>query len=158
MFFLRLSTPFVALALLAACDRTDRDRSTTRDPGTTTVTGGNPVTGNNPGTTTVTGASLSKDSALSRIIAARCDREATCNNVGADKRYASQDVCAQKLRADLGEALNANECARGIDQKELDECLAEIKTENCNNPIDKLERLAACRTSDLCLKTGAPNR
>ena len=50
------------------------------------------------------------------------------------------------------------ECPRGVDSKELDECLESIKTESCNNPIDTISRLAACRTSDLCLKSDTPNR
>lgn len=66
-------------------------------------------------------------------------------------------MCGLKLRADMGEDLNTQECPNGIDQKELEERLTEIRSESCNNPIDKIERLAACRTSDLCLETSAPN-
>ena len=96
--------------------------------------------------------------AIDRIVAARCARESTCNNVGVDKRYASSQACSQKLKADMKDDLNVNECPRGIDQKELNECLESIQKEDCNNPIDAISRLAACRTSDLCLATGAPNR
>lgn len=133
MSILRFSAPLVAFVLLGAC-KSDREAA-------------------DPGTTTVTGAAVSNDSAVARITAARCAREASCNNVGTDKRFTTQETCTQKIQGDLKNDLNAQECPRGIDQKELNECLAEIKSEDCNNPIDKIERLAACRTSDLCLKT-----
>jgi hypothetical protein len=113
------------------------------------------------GTTTVTGANVgtvSNESAINRIVAARCAREAACNNLGTDKRFTSRDLCSQQLRSDMRDDLSAKDCPRGIDQKELDECLTEIQNENCNNPIDMIGRLAACRTSDLCLKTDTPNR
>ena len=115
----------------------------------------------NVDTTTVTGANVgavNNENAIARIVAARCAREAACNNVGADKRFTSGEVCTQKVKADMRDDLNAKDCPRGIDQKELNECLTEIKNENCNNPIDMIGRLAACRTSDLCLKTDMPNR
>src|SRR5690606_22494340 len=108
------------------------------------------------GTTTVTGANVarvSNESAIDRIVAARCAREAACNNVGTDKRFTSSDVCSQKIKTDMRDDLSAKECPGGIDQKELNECLEEIKNENCNNPIDMIGRLAACRTSDLCMNT-----
>jgi hypothetical protein len=147
--------PALCLVALGACNRdrvdvdkregrvtvdTDRDRS-----GTTTVTGAN------------VGA-VGNENAIERIVAARCAREAACNNVGADKRFTSRDLCTQKIKADMRDDLNAKDCPRGIDQKELNECLVEIKNEDCNNPIDMIGRLAACRTSDLCLKTDLPNR
>ena len=142
MSILRLATPFVCVVALGACNR---ERAVDRDPGTTTVTGANVP-------------SVSNGSAVGRIVGARCARELACNNVGSDRRFASQDVCSQSLRIDMKDDLNASDCPQGVDQKELEGCLAEIKSESCNNPIDKIERLAACRTSDLCLKTRAPNR
>lgn len=137
---------------VAGCrDRADRERAGERG----TVTGETRTT-EQTGTTTVTGANvINNQSAIDRIVSARCAREATCNNVGTDKRYANQQACTQKIKADMKEDLNVNECPRGIDQKELNECLEEIKNENCNNPLDTIGRLAACRTSDLCLHTGS---
>jgi hypothetical protein len=138
---------------LGACNR-DRDRVVDRDrpgPGTTTQ---------DPGTTTVTGAnvSLNHEGAVAGIVEARCTREAACNNIGLDKRYGNRDSCVAKLKSEMQNDLNASDCPKGIDRKELDECLSEIRSESCNNPIEKIERLAACRTSDLCLKTDTKNR
>ena len=144
-----IAVPVLCLVAAAGCNRDrDRDRGTVDlDPGA--------------GTTTVTGANVnfvSSSSAIDRIVAARCAREATCNNIGADKSFATRDACSQKLRGDMRDDLGANECPHGVDQKELNECLQSIQKEDCNNPIDMIGRLAACRTSDLCQSTDMPNR
>jgi hypothetical protein len=114
-----------------------------------------------PGTTTLTGANVGvveNQAAIDRIVGARCERETSCNNVGPNKTHVNAQACTQKLKFDMREDLNAKDCPRGIDQKELNECLDDIRKEACNNPIDSISRMAACRTSDLCLKTNAPNR
>ena len=154
-----VSIACVGLGLLsvAGCrDRADRERMGERvGERVTDETRPN----ERPGTATVTGANVvNNQSVIERIVAARCARESTCKNVGADKRFTNADACTQKLKADMKDDLNVNECPRGIDQKELNECLESIQKEDCNNPIDAISRLAACRTSDLCLATGAPNR
>jgi hypothetical protein len=105
------------------------------------------------GTTTLTGATVvNNQTAIDRIVAARCAREAACKDVSPDKRVGTQESCTQKLKTEMKNDLNVNECPRGIDQKELTKCLDAIKKEDCNNPIDAISRLAACRTGELCLK------
>lgn len=149
---IRILVPAACLIAVAACSR-DRDRVGRDGLGTEGRT--------LPGETTVTGANVGKlgnDVAIRRIVEARCAREQSCNNVGGDRRYSSNDACMQTVRGDMKDDLNANDCPHGIDQKELDECLSAIKTESCNNPIEKIERVAACRTSDLCLATADRNR
>lgn len=161
------ATALLAVVAVAGCnrDRTDRsDRPVTVDdrPGIGVREQDNREQENKDfGTTTITGAnvgSVSNHGAVDRIVAARCARETTCNNVGVDKHFQNAQACTQKLKADMKEDLSAEECPRGIDQKELDECLQAIRNEDCKNPIDTISRLGACRTSDLCLKTSAPNR
>jgi hypothetical protein len=90
--------------------------------------------------------------ALDSIVLARCDREARCNNIGADRRYASRDACLSKIHSDWHDELNLTECPGGVDQNELSECLQEIRNEDCNNPFEKLGRVAACRSGELCRK------
>jgi hypothetical protein len=53
------------------------------------------------------------------------------------------------MRADGYDELGV--CRLGVDQKELQSCLAEIADEDCGGPIDRLERKAACRSGELCL-------
>lgn len=107
------------------------------------------------GTASVTGADLggmSNDLAIERIVGARCARETACNNVGADKHFVSPEVCARELHSRIGDDLKPAECPRGLDEAALDKCMDAIRTESCSNPTDAIQRLAACRTSDLCIK------
>jgi hypothetical protein len=140
------SLVLVGLVCVVAATGCNRDRVTDRDrTGSATITGGNVAT-------------VPNQSGIDRIVGARCAREAACNNIGADKRYSDQNACTQKIRGDMHDDLNTRDCPAGVDSKELDECLAEIKNQDCNNPLDLIGRLAACRTSDMCKHSNAPNR
>ena len=147
----------LCFAALFACKDKGIDRDGNESPGDRSG-----AAGDRSGTTTVTGANvgggLSNALAVERVVAARCARETACNNIGSDKHFTDYDVCSRQLRMQIGKDLDPGACPSGIDAKELDECLESIRTESCNNPIDTISRLAACRTSDMCLKTGAPNR
>lgn len=88
--------------------------------------------------------------AVQSIMQARCAREQRCNNIGPDREYASQQACLTRVEADWNNELSARECPGGVNQSELNECLEEIRNDDCNNPIDTLGRFAACRQSDLC--------
>jgi hypothetical protein len=92
--------------------------------------------------------------AIDAITNERCAREQRCGNIGADQKFSSHDECTTKTRSDWAGDLSAYECPGGIDQKELNECLAEIRNDDCNNPFDSLERIVACRSSDICLNVG----
>jgi hypothetical protein len=120
-----------------------------------------PAGGDRVGTTTVTGADvgvLTSDLAVERIVAARCARESACNNVGADKHFVDNEACAHSLQSKLADDLKPSECPRGIDAAAADRCMDAIRTESCNNPIDTISRLAACRTSDMCLKPASTKK
>jgi hypothetical protein len=137
--------PAVALVAIAGCERkTNRveptfdDRTAGRDlppKNDDLAVGGGPIALNN---------------AVDKIVEARCDRELKCANVGADKKFADRAACSAAVKKSLADELNAEDCPAGIDTKELDECLHESRNEDCKNPFDKVGRLAACRTSDLC--------
>jgi hypothetical protein len=87
------------------------------------------------------------------IVAARCDREARCDNVGPSKTYADRNACTSKLSAETESDLNLKDCPRGVDRAKVDECLSKIHGQECNNPIDALSRVSACRTGALCMDT-----
>ncbi|MDO9022554.1 MAG: DUF6184 family natural product biosynthesis lipoprotein [Deltaproteobacteria bacterium] len=91
--------------------------------------------------------------AVDRIAAARCEREQRCEHVGQGRRFDSEGACRSSVRASFADDLNPTECRVGIDQGELRECLEEVRNESCGNPIDTLERVVACRTTDLCRET-----
>ena len=144
-----LAVTLAASALAAfACDR-----DATRTDATATATPANREGG--VGTTPMTNkATVSNDQAIQNLVNARCEREARCNNVGPGKQWASAEACRSDLTAKNRDELKASECPGGIVQKELDECLADVRKETCDSPLDTLTRLAACRSSDLCKATG----
>jgi len=93
----------------------------------------------------------SNDRAISAITDERCDRDLRCNNIGPDKKYTSRDECVRKLTDSGYSSLGPTECRSGINQSELSQCLQSIRNEQCDSPLDTLERLAACRSGKLCM-------
>ena len=94
--------------------------------------------------------SESNERSISAITNERCDREFRCQNIGTDKRYQSRDECVRKLNDSGFDSLGPSKCRSGIDQGELSQCLQSIRNEDCNNPLDTLERIASCRSGELC--------
>jgi hypothetical protein len=94
------------------------------------------------------------ESATIRLVAARCDREVACNLIGAKERFANIDTCTARLTTSTRRDLKPTECPNGVDEKRLSACVTAIHDEECNNPLEILSRIAACRTSALCLKSG----
>jgi hypothetical protein len=91
-------------------------------------------------------------SAVDAMATATCDHAQRCNEIGMaeGQDYATRESCMAEERKELSDDLNAKACPGGIVQKELDECLAEARNQDCNAPFDAIEKLAACRTSDIC--------
>jgi hypothetical protein len=102
----------------------------------------------NPSTTSA--VVVDNDHAINALTKARCDREDACNNLGADKKYDSFDACEREIRHDTAITLRPEKCVNGVIAERLDSCLDQIRTERCGNPIDKIERVAACRKMMLC--------
>lgn len=84
------------------------------------------------------------------IAQARCAREARCDNIGGDKKFSSTDDCATRIREDWREDLSARQCPEGVDQTQLNECLREVRFEDCASPFDTLSRMAACTSNQIC--------
>ncbi|MBX3203489.1 MAG: hypothetical protein KF764_00410 [Labilithrix sp.] len=104
-----------------------------------------------PATTTTTTGALSHDDAVMRLASARCDREVSCNDVGAGKKYADRDTCMREAGQNARGTLRADQCAT-LDQSNLSSCLNDIKNERCSNPLDSLERVASCARGKLCIE------
>jgi Family of unknown function (DUF6184) len=124
----------VTMGLLAACGGSNREPA---------------VPGTSPG---VTNAQMADSAVVGRLATARCDREQTCNNVGAGQKYVSRENCMDQMRGSLANDLNAYECPRGIDEERLDRCMAAIRNEECGHPLDTIGRMDKCRTGSLCMK------
>ncbi len=89
-------------------------------------------------------------SAVESIAEARCARESRCENIGPDKRYSSMEDCVARVREDWRDDLDARACPSGVNETQLNECLGEIRQEECSSPFDTLERVAACTASQIC--------
>jgi hypothetical protein len=91
-------------------------------------------------------------SAVASIAAARCDREVRCRHIGPKEKYRSRAACVADLERDKRDDINSDVCTGGVREKELNECLASIRDEDCGNPLDTISRLNTCRTGNLCVK------
>lgn len=101
--------------------------------------------------TSTTSANIGPSNAVRRIADARCDRAASCNDIGGrDKKFDSRADCVREMRRDANDKLDEKECASGIDEGRLNECVREIRSERCGNPFDSIERAASCRRAELC--------
>ena len=89
--------------------------------------------------------------AATAIVSMRCEREMHCDNVGESKKYSSAQDCSDRIRSDWKDALNARHCPNGVNDAELDECLAKIRGEDCSSPLDTLSRLSECTRGQICL-------
>jgi hypothetical protein len=130
---------FSAIALLAACSRDSRPAE---EPA--------PASAYDPTNEAELRPASRAASAAESITEARCAREQRCENIGADKKYSSFADCSARIKNDWKDELNARECPGGVDQKELDECLASIRNEDCNSPFDTLGRLSECMVAPIC--------
>ncbi|MGH7298596.1 MAG: DUF6184 family natural product biosynthesis lipoprotein, partial [Polyangiaceae bacterium] len=83
---------------------------------------------------------------------ARCAREQGCSHVGAGTTYATTSVCMDKMRADLANELNSYNCPKGLDSDQVSHCLLAIENEQCDHPLDTIQRIDKCDTSVLCAK------
>jgi hypothetical protein len=98
-------------------------------------------------------ASTHDTAVVDRLSSARCDREAACDNVGDGKKYASQQVCMDKMRGGIANDINSYQCPRGIDGTAVQECLAAIGNEECGaHPIEAITRMDRCRSGAMCMK------
>lgn len=93
--------------------------------------------------------------AVGELARARCEREVRCENVGYSKRWTSETACRTEVQQSLSRDLNAQSCRAGLDERELGECMRDVRAEACDSPLDTLSRLASCRTSGLCRNIGA---
>jgi hypothetical protein len=100
---------------------------------------------------TMTPASRAR-SAAEQLAHARCEREQGCGNIGNDKTYSSSQDCLTRVSNDWKDDLNARECPGGINQKQLDECLGQIKAEACSSPFDTLARITECTSAQICIE------
>lgn len=96
-------------------------------------------------------ASPERASAVESIAEASCARESRCDNVGPRLEYSSTEDCLRRMGERWTRELDARACPREIDDAGLNECLNEIRADDCGNPFDTLERVAACTPAQMCV-------
>lgn len=89
-------------------------------------------------------------SASEQLAEARCSREVRCNNVGAEKRYASLEDCLTRVWTEWQGDFDSRECPAGVDPTAFDRCLTEIRVLECSSPPESLELIPACQAASLC--------
>ena len=104
---------------------------------------------NNPPAVSTTGGNFAvqNDEAVHRLTAAHCDHAKACNS----HSYADEASCKREVHNDMQSELRVGECPGGIRERRLAKCLQEIQNEKCGNPLDKISRLATCRSGSLCI-------
>ncbi|MDB4931113.1 MAG: hypothetical protein JWM10_3597 [Myxococcaceae bacterium] len=97
-----------------------------------------------------TPTAMAFNDAINTLVDARCGQEQRCNNIGDGKRYGSGSACQQQVRAGFSDDLVPAECPDAVDRRALAACVKEVGDEACGPPLDRLARLANCRTVALC--------
>ncbi len=139
--FTNVTMLVLGAGLALACNRSTgrqpetASRTSSTDP---TPSGMTPASGTRP--------------ASEQIARARCEREQDCGNIGPDKTYSSSQDCLARIQSDWKDDLNARECPGGINQHQLDECMAQVRAESCGNPFDTLARITECTQGQICIE------
>jgi len=105
------------------------------------------------GTTMTTSAGwVPISDATQKFAADRCEWEAACNNVGQGRKFSDSNVCLSESQRKLQSELGTAGCARAIDAGEFAECLQAVHDERCEQSLDSVTRLKACRAEKLCVQ------
>ena len=80
----------------------------------------------------------------------RCSLADRCANIGPGRSYATREVCEKQAQADEMNELTNQNCPYGVDQGKLHDCLQDLRTQHCGNPIDKLSSVHTCSHGNLC--------
>ena len=87
--------------------------------------------------------------AIRKIAAARCDREARCNNVGAGRKFATRTDCLATMASYKLSHINFDKCPLGVTEPKVETCVQIISAEDCST-ARALARIDACRVRALC--------
>lgn len=111
----------------------------------------NPPKEPNPGVQTTSAGVVANKDVVPRITEARCEHAKRCGQFGADKKYKDEAGCKSEISHDLEADFSAKECPHGVKTERLSTCVSKARGEECGNVADKLNRVADCRQSQLCI-------
>lgn len=132
----KLLIGLATLCSAAACERARRESILLEPTGPAQIQPGRPA---------------AFPSGAAHVIAqVRCAREERCNNVGEGRNYGTAEECLRRVYVEWREDLNLLECPRGIREGGLAECLRAIRTSQCAEIFDTLQRWVACSEGRIC--------
>jgi hypothetical protein len=139
----RISFALAGLSVAAAALAVGCAHGTTETAGTATVTSG-ATSG-----VKVTGASSTNQAAM-RLADEICARETACGAIGDGARYRTEEACMADQGASAPVQLSRWTCTPTQTQAGFEECLAAIRSERCETPLPRVDRLVACRSASVC--------
>jgi len=83
-----------------------------------------------------------------RIAGEQCARLERCADVGGDRRYVDRTACLNNQHVIARRELDAAECAGGVTNDRLEQCLEAIRFDDCAK--SKLGVVSACESRTLC--------
>ena len=103
------------------------------------------------GQTVTTGARmLMNDDAAMMLTNARCQRESSCDNIGATRRFSDPDACRRSLFNATQATISPQACPVGVDEAKLSLCVTSVRNQPCDDPDASPDESPACRRSELC--------
>ncbi len=102
-------------------------------------------------TVETTGARYAPNDAAIRLLSQqRCTHEAQCGHVGPGAAFDSVASCTAATDLDERSSVGVDACPYGVDQPQLDKCLAAIRARACSNPMPALADVMGCGHLILC--------
>ncbi|MDB4942878.1 MAG: hypothetical protein JWP97_2412 [Labilithrix sp.] len=103
------------------------------------------------GTTEVTSAPVrtsASDPAAMRLADEMCGRASSCNEIGKDGKYRTEEACQSDQGIKAPAEMKRWACTPSQDA--LDLCLAAIRGEKCETQVSQLDALPQCTSSAVC--------
>ncbi|MBX3185562.1 MAG: hypothetical protein KF819_01050 [Labilithrix sp.] len=130
---------FAPFALLAGCARPSE-----MPTGTATVTGGTPEG--------VRVTNVPDDPIALRIADEMCRRSEACGDIGRGGGYTTIEACMSDQGALAPGQVSRWSCAPSLTQASFEACLVAIRSERCDTPLARADRLRACRDEAVCAR------
>jgi Family of unknown function (DUF6184) len=89
---------------------------------------------------------------VDQLAEAWCDRQRSCDRVGAGQAYATYFDCVKQTRTAGRRDLDSLRCPHGIDSTRAQACVAAIGRQPCSDDVIVLLAPEQCRGADLCVE------
>jgi hypothetical protein len=146
---------FGVVAVVAACSKSQSTSQGSKQPTASNTakpapSAQAPAIGGGP-TDTAPHIPPSPRVAVVTLAEAECNHEKSCNNIGQGKKYKTVDECVSKVSKNDAKGVNAKSCPGGINEGNLNRCVAAMRDEACGSPIGALQRGEACKIDAYCM-------